>query len=94
MMDEKEVPTAPSMRETLEDAYEDAESKAPMPPRDFAAAMVEHAGESIRMAKAYLAGKQQDATLTALAQDVITRQQAEIDTLQEWLAGTPRSTQE
>lgn len=81
-----------SLRDTLEDAYEEEEAKTPMSPEDFAKAMVSHHEESMRMAQAYLASGDEDATLRPLAESIIAGQQSEIDAMQEWLAGTPRSS--
>jgi len=56
------------------------------PGLDYARMMIPHHQSAIDMAKAYLASGETDPVLTKLSNDVVASQQAEIATLQAWIA--------
>ncbi|MBB3998038.1 DUF305 domain-containing protein [Aureimonas pseudogalii] len=56
------------------------------PGLDYARMMIPHHQSAVDMAKAYLASGENDPVLTKLSNDIVASQQAEIATLQDWIA--------
>jgi uncharacterized protein (DUF305 family) len=71
---------------------DDAMRAMPMTGRaghDFAAMMIPHHRAAIEMAQAYLASGDADPELARMANEIVAAQEAEIATLEAWLAKHP-----